>query len=246
MFRWGGHRPRLRSYINSLVYVYVWSIWLLYKQETKSYLALSTASVMASVSSDGDFLNSTISGSRKTTANGTGHSEHHITRISRNWILQNWLTKDTVILQIIVIPTSFTNHSHHRLPSSLRTDSTDFTTRPFLLSISVFFVFIFFIILFLIGSVRQIKLATRQLLSAHQYTPSYCIVSYAKVIHRCFLANNNRWHGDFQLTCCCMVTNPSSSCAAFPALPSSLLCSFKCFKNHSFSTFLSKIPLLVC
>ena len=33
-------------------------------------------------------------------------------------------------------PTSFTNLSHHRLPSSLRTDSTDFTTGPFLLSIS--------------------------------------------------------------------------------------------------------------
>ena len=28
--------------------------------------------------------------------------------------------------------------SHHRLPSSLRTDSTDFTTGPFLLSISIF------------------------------------------------------------------------------------------------------------
>jgi len=34
--------------------------------------------------------------------------------------------------------TSFTNLSHHRLPSSLRTDSTDFTTGPFRLSISVF------------------------------------------------------------------------------------------------------------
>jgi len=30
-----------------------------------------------------------------------------------------------------------TNLSPHRLPSSLRTDSTDFTTGPFLLSISV-------------------------------------------------------------------------------------------------------------
>ena len=45
-------------------------------------------------------------------------------------------------------PTSFTNLSRHRLPSSLRTDSTDFTTGPFLLSISVFFGFNFFIILF--------------------------------------------------------------------------------------------------
>jgi len=35
-------------------------------------------------------------------------------------------------------PTSFTNLSHHRLPSGLRTDSTDFMTGPFLLSISVF------------------------------------------------------------------------------------------------------------
>ena len=33
---------------------------------------------------------------------------------------------------------TFTNPSHHRLTSSLRTDSTDFTTGPFLLSISVF------------------------------------------------------------------------------------------------------------
>ena len=38
-------------------------------------------------------------------------------------------------------PTSFTNLSHHRLPSSLRTDSTDFTTGPFLLSISVLCLF---------------------------------------------------------------------------------------------------------
>ena len=37
-------------------------------------------------------------------------------------------------------PTSFTNLSHHRLPSTIRTDSTDFMTGPFLLSISVFMV----------------------------------------------------------------------------------------------------------
>jgi len=36
-------------------------------------------------------------------------------------------------------PTPFPNLSHHRLPSSLRTDSTDFTTGLFLLSISVFY-----------------------------------------------------------------------------------------------------------
>ena len=47
--------------------------------------------------------------------------------------------------QCLQSPTSSTNLSPRRLPSSLRTDSTDFTTRPFLLSISVFS---FFIILF--------------------------------------------------------------------------------------------------
>ena len=36
------------------------------------------------------------------------------------------------------LPLSQNNLSHHRLPSSLRTDSADFTTGPFLLSISVF------------------------------------------------------------------------------------------------------------
>jgi len=36
-------------------------------------------------------------------------------------------------------PISFTNLSHHRLPSSLRTDSMDFMTGPFLLSILGFF-----------------------------------------------------------------------------------------------------------
>jgi len=45
----------------------------------------------------------------------------------------------------------------------------------FLLSISVF-VFSFFSLLFLFGSARQIKLATRQLLGARKY--SYRIVSY--------------------------------------------------------------------
>jgi len=60
---------------------------------------------------------------------------------------------------------SFTNLSHHRLLSSLRTDSTEFMTGPFLLSISVF-CFYFLHYSFLFGSVRQIKLATRQLLGA--------------------------------------------------------------------------------
>jgi len=45
-------------------------------------------------------------------------------------------------------PTSFTNLTYHRLPSSLRTDSTDFTTGQFLLSISVF-VFLSLLLLFL-------------------------------------------------------------------------------------------------
>ena len=35
-------------------------------------------------------------------------------------------------------PTSFTDLSHYRLSSGLRTDSTEFVTGPFLLSISVF------------------------------------------------------------------------------------------------------------
>jgi len=45
-------------------------------------------------------------------------------------------------------PTTFTNLSHHRLPYGLRTDFTDFSSGPFLLSILVF-VFSFFIIVFL-------------------------------------------------------------------------------------------------
>jgi len=44
--------------------------------------------------------------------------------------------------KVCYLPTSFTNLSHHRLPSSLRTDSTDFTTGPLLLSISVFLVLV--------------------------------------------------------------------------------------------------------
>jgi len=57
-----------------------------------------------------------------------------------------------------------------------RTDSTDFLTGPFLLSSSVF-VSSFFITLFLFGSVRQIKLAVRQLLGARKYSVSYRIVA---------------------------------------------------------------------
>jgi len=43
---------------------------------------------------------------------------------------------------------------------------------------SAFFVFSFFITLFFFRSVRNIKLATRQLLGARKYSPSYRIVSY--------------------------------------------------------------------
>ena len=50
--------------------------------------------------------------------------------------------------------------------SSLRTDSADFTTGPFLLSISVLYLFQFLHYSLLFGSVRQTKLATRQLLGA--------------------------------------------------------------------------------
>jgi len=68
----------------------------------------------------------------------------------------------------------YANHkyTHHRLPSGLTTDSTDFMTGPFLPSISVFD-FSFFITLFLFHSMRQIKLATRQLLGTRYYSPSY-------------------------------------------------------------------------
>ena len=66
--------------------------------------------------------------------------------------------------------------THHRLSSGLRTDSRDFMTRPFLLSISVFvFSFLHYFFVFF-GSVRQIKLATRQLLGARKYSLSYRIV----------------------------------------------------------------------
>ena len=50
---------------------------------------------------------------------------------------------------------------------SAKTDSTDLMTGPFLLSIS-FFCFYFLYYSFLFGSVRQIKLATRQLSGARK------------------------------------------------------------------------------
>jgi len=56
-----------------------------------------------------------------------------------------------------------------------RTDSTDFTNGPFLLSISVILFLVSSLFFFLFGSVQQIKLATRQLLGAccACYSPSY-------------------------------------------------------------------------
>jgi len=53
-------------------------------------------------------------------------------------ILQIWTFHFLLSFTPISRLTSFTNLSHHRLPSGLRTDSTDFITGPFLLSISVF------------------------------------------------------------------------------------------------------------
>ena len=64
-------------------------------------------------------------------------------------------------------PTSFTNLSHHWLPSSLRTDSADFITEPFLLSISFFLFLVSPLLFFLFGFVRKIKLAVQQLFGAH-------------------------------------------------------------------------------
>ena len=60
------------------------------------------------------------------------------------------------------------------------TESTDFMTGPFLLSILVF-VFLSFLhysFCFCFGFVRQIKPVIRQLLGARKYTLSYRIVSY--------------------------------------------------------------------
>jgi len=70
---------------------------------------------------------------------------------------------------------------HRRLPSSFRTDPTDFITGQFLRSISVFV--LVSPLLFLFGSMRQIKLTVRQLLGACKYIPSsYRVIS--KETHR--------------------------------------------------------------
>jgi len=82
--------------------------------------------------------------------------------------------RNSLSLSLPALNLPLTNLSHHRLPSSPRTESTDFKTGPFLLSISDF-CFIFFIALFAFGSVRQIKLAIRQLLGARKHSVSYRI-----------------------------------------------------------------------
>ena len=73
-------------------------------------------------------------------------------------------------------PTSFRNPSNHRLSSGLRADSADFMTGPFLLSISVFVTVFFHYSFCFLGSVRELKLATCQLLDARKYNLSYRIV----------------------------------------------------------------------
>ena len=64
-------------------------------------------------------------------------------------------------------PTSFTNLSHYRLPSGLRTDSTDYSEHLGFL--------VFFITLFPFASVQKIKLAIRQLFGTRKYIASYHI-----------------------------------------------------------------------
>ena len=64
------------------------------------------------------------------------------------------------------------------VPTPARTSSTDFMIGRFLPSISVFWYLVFIPLLFLfIGSVRQIKLAVRQLLGARKHIV-YRIVSF--------------------------------------------------------------------
>jgi len=64
--------------------------------------------------------------------------------------------------------------SHHILAFGLRADSTDFLTEPvlwaFRLFVFLFFLFYFITLLFFFGSVRQIKLAIRQLSGARNIT----------------------------------------------------------------------------
>jgi len=71
---------------------------------------------------------------------------------------------------------SSTNLSHHRFSSCFRTDSTDFMTGPFLLSIFGFCLFLVFslgLLLLFVSSVRQTKLDVRQIFGAHKYSLPY-------------------------------------------------------------------------
>ena len=70
--------------------------------------------------------------------------------------------------------------SSHRLPSSLRTNSTDFATGPFLLSISVLFL-VSSLFFFLFGSVRQTKLAHANIV---RHIISYHIIPHSDIAHR--------------------------------------------------------------
>jgi len=74
---------------------------------------------------------------------------------------------------------SFTNHSHHRLSPGLITDSTDFMTGPFCSEHLCFLFLVLFITPLFFCSVRQIKLATRQLLGSPKYSLSYRIIIMA-------------------------------------------------------------------
>jgi len=71
-------------------------------------------------------------------------------------------------------PTSFTNLSHYRLPSGLRTDSTDYSEHLGFLSFSLLFFFVWFR--------AEIKLAIRQLLGTGKYSASYHI-AYCMHVH---------------------------------------------------------------
>ena len=80
--------------------------------------------------------------------------------------------------------TCFTNTSHCRLLTHLRTDSADYHTDRFCLAISVL-VLVSFIPYFFcfFCSVRQIKLTIRQLLAHYKHFVSYYTVSQKKSSH---------------------------------------------------------------
>jgi len=110
-------------------------------------------------------------------------------------------------------PTSFTNH--HGLPSSLRTDSTDLTTLPFLLSISVFVCSFLHYSFSFFGSVRQIKLPTRQLLGARKNR----VVSYrCRIVQQLYveLPTSSRIRDTAYCACADVMGWPQSYCK-YPA-----------------------------